>query len=53
MSFLFILNYIDLTLFQVLRESDEISETFKCLKDIRLAVKTDKKLLGPALHFPP
>lgn len=49
----FYFNCLDLILLQSLRESDETTKTFKCLKDIRPAVKTDRKLLGPALHFPP
>lgn len=36
-GFLFILNCLDLIPFQILRESDETTKTFKCLKDIRLA----------------
>lgn len=52
-GFLFILKCLDLILLQSLRQSDETTKTFKCLRDIRPAVKTDRKLLGPALHFPP
>lgn len=52
-GFLFILNCLDLIPLQSLRESDETTKTFKCLRDIRPAEKTDRKLLGPALHFPP